>query len=171
MHLDLGLSSNTLRPLPLPPTFSVLISSFTQRRYPVCTIPFGFAHGTRKARFHFFSIHCQHSLDYTYATSYLQFPSKVDLQQRYFTGHCCAQPARLKDSLHQVEVRGESLSINDGFLEGAILNPILKTKTLKKFSRPELDAEFQRLLADAAKVMNQKLLCVESRPQQMLSNV
>jgi hypothetical protein len=68
----------------------------------------------------------------------------------------CAQPARLKDSLHQVEVRGESLSINDGFLEGVILNPILKTKTLKKFSRLELDAEFQRLLADAAKMMESK---------------
>jgi hypothetical protein len=62
----------------------------------------------------------------------------------------------MQDSLRQVEVRGECPSTTDEFLKGAILNPLLKIKSPMKFSRPELDTEFQRLLAEAAKVMEAK---------------
>lgn len=62
----------------------------------------------------------------------------------------CAQVAKLSGSLHLVELEGEdTVFIDTGFRQCAILNPLLKIKAPMKLLG-DRGAEFQELLANAA---------------------
>lgn len=75
----------------------------------------------------------------------------------------CAQVAKLNDTLRTVEVEGDMWAFEGPRNRRALLYPLCKIKAAKKWSVPNEDAQFQRLLAEADEELKAKAKLREER--------